>query len=465
MKVIGCDVSKDFAVLYDGSSHYTYGTFLPRAKELDLEGLKELLKDATVIIEQTGTYGIRYAQIFKRLGATVLVADGKEFKRFRLGRSRNKDDLIDAKYLREFYLSLEHQRYVRPFHQERFTLRALIRHIIRTNKDLTRSVNRLKQSLAYLFPEDSYYNLSRYKLFKELPAIEKALLAHDNILKLTALAELQKIKTCLESLEQATETLKEIVEAHPDYEILKTFPHLNLISIATLIAYYWDINLFKTKDAFIGYVLMGTKLEQSGKSLYSNRTDKARTEVKGNLYMIYLQACRKTSPLKPLTDHIRASYAGSHNNKKRYIKFLDKLLEAVYYALKHRLTFQQLIDLLIRRRIEQREKLLQKRKEKELSQRELSRLYKTSNLLLVYQDISDRLTAAEHQTYNNGEFEEEKGGENEDNHQKPPNSATTRKTNGRGAEPNKGPNGQSSKRATEPNSGAPPERPNPRNKT
>jgi hypothetical protein len=174
--------------------------------------------------------------------------------------------------------------------------------------------------------------------------------------------------------------------------------------------------------------------------------------------MIYLQACRKTSPLKPLTDHIRASYAGGHNNKKRYIKFLDKLLEAVYYALKYRLTFHETVSLLIRHKIEQREKLLQKRREKELSQRELSRLYKTSNLLLVYQDISDRL-AAEHPTYNNGagfeEKQKEQGGKNESRPQKPAHNAAARRAERAGNKPDQNPNNPCSEQPAKANKRAP----------
>ena len=54
---------------------------------------------------------------------------------------------------------------------------------------------------------------------------------------------------------------------HKDYEILKSFHGLNDILIATLIAYYWDIERFKDVDSFIGYMVMGANPEVSGTSL------------------------------------------------------------------------------------------------------------------------------------------------------------------------------------------------------
>jgi len=409
MKVIGCDVSKDFIVLYDGKRFYLYAEnektlkkkrlkrLPPGTETVNLKRLKELVNGSTVILEQTGTYGVRYAKILEELGANILIADGKEFKRFRHGRHRNKNDLVDAKYLREMFFSPYHQRYIRPFHYGRYRLRALIRHQIRTNKDLTRAVNRLKQLLAYLFPGKDYYTMNRYSLFKNLEAIKKELLSHPDSLSLSALSEIKKIEVCLEAIEIAEKEIESIIVNHQDYKILKSFPHLGIKAIASLIAYYWDISLFSSKDAFIGYVLMGTRLEQSGSSLFVNKTDKSRSEVKAIFYMIFQQAHRRNSPYKPLVNYIATNYYGKHNNKKRFIKFLDKLLELVYYALKYRLTFDQVIKTAIFNKALQIKALQEKEKSDELTREELVRLYRTNGLKLAYEDISSRLE--ECQTY------------------------------------------------------------------
>ncbi len=398
VRVIGCDVAKDFLVLHDGKNFYLYSESKKKTERLkaklkakEIKTLSELIESGdTVILEQTGTYGLSYAKRIEQLGAIVLIADGKEFKRFRNGRHRNKNDKVDAMYLRKMYFSDYHRRFIRPLNEQRFKLRALIRAHIRTNKDLTRSVNRLKNFLAYLYPDEDYKDISRYKLLNGLQELKRELATHPDSLGLIAISEIEKIEVCIKTLNRLNEEISSIVINHRDYEILSSFPQFGLMAMAVLIAYYGDIDLFDDKDSFIGYVLMGTRYEQSGSSVNITKTDKTRTEVKGIFYMIYLQASRKNSPYKPLTDFIKTTIYGKHNNKKRFIKFLDKLLEMVYYALKYRLKFNEVLELLIERKEKQVNDLNEKSKKEELTQNELIRLYRTNNLLLVYKDISRR---------------------------------------------------------------------------
>jgi hypothetical protein len=108
-------------------------------------------------------------------------------------------------------------------------------------------------------------------------------------------------------------------------------------------AYYWDIERFKDVDSFIGYMVMGANPEVSGTSLNRMKTDKARAEVKGKFFMLFLQSHKDNSPYKPLIDLLRSRLGGGNNQKKRYIKFLTDLLELVYYALKYRLSFSQAV--------------------------------------------------------------------------------------------------------------------------
>jgi transposase len=54
-KVFGCDVSKDYIILHDGSQAY----------KLSLENFKSLQKlvnNSIVVLEQTGAYGLRWGQ-------------------------------------------------------------------------------------------------------------------------------------------------------------------------------------------------------------------------------------------------------------------------------------------------------------------------------------------------------------------------------------------------------------------
>jgi hypothetical protein len=73
------------------------------------------------------------------------------------------------------------------------------------------------------------------------------------------------------------------------------------------------------------------------------KTDKARAEIKGKFFMLFLQSHKDSSPYKPIIDLLKSKLGGGNNQKKRYIKFLTDLLELVYYALKYRLSFSQAI--------------------------------------------------------------------------------------------------------------------------
>jgi len=358
-RVLGCDVSKNFLVFYDGTQYIVYvdnAKAFKTAKKLPRDALlvtklEEVVKEGdTVILEQTGSYGVRYAKRLEFLGVKVLIADGKAFKRFRGQKATTKNDFIDAKYLRKMYLfkpeeddEEDWKKFIYPFHYDRYRLRTLVRHKIRSEKDLTRFINRLRQLLADIFPERDYYDYNRQKLLNRLEEIEKELIQTPDALTVAALTEIEKIKATLKAIELVEKEIESIVLNHPDYDILKTFP-LGLMSIASLIAYYWDIDLFHSKDAFISYVLMGTKREQSGTSVNSNRTDKTRTEVKAFLYMVYLQSFKQNSPLYALAQWVKRNYTGGHQNKKRFVKFAHKLLELVFYALKHRLTFPEVVE-------------------------------------------------------------------------------------------------------------------------
>jgi transposase len=81
--VFGCDVSKDYIILHDGSQAY----------KLSLENFKSLQKlvnNSIVVMEQTGAYGLRWGQVLEDLGAKVYIADGKDFKNFKLYQAVRK---------------------------------------------------------------------------------------------------------------------------------------------------------------------------------------------------------------------------------------------------------------------------------------------------------------------------------------------------------------------------------------
>jgi len=276
-----------------------------------------------------------------------------------------------------------------------YSLRALIRQHIRNDKDITRSVNRLLQYLAVLFPRKEYYKLPKAKLIKRLREIEEDLKHSPHSLSTLALMELRKLKVSLEEQGRLEEEIRAIARNHPDYPILKTFPYFGDILIATLIAYYWDIKNFKNLDAFIGYVLMGANFQQSGRTLREIKTDRARTEVKGKFFNLFRASHIKdrrgyTHPYYPLIENIKTLASGGHNLKKRYIKFLSRIFTLVFYALKYRLTYGEALLY----RIQEIEKNITRLKEGEANKIKAFELYRAVENLSTYKRMYE-LVASE----------------------------------------------------------------------
>ncbi|MEO2067919.1 MAG: transposase [Desulfurobacteriaceae bacterium] len=403
MKIIGIDVSKDYITLFDGESFFIYAENEKALRNLKLKklqkvkvikDLKEAIKEGdTCILEQTGSYGLRYAKKLLKITPNILIIDGKAYSRFRKSYNKTKDDLVDAYLIREMFTQAklqnnkEFQKAFLPFDPIKHSLRGLIRTLIRTNKDLTRSVNRLKQMLCYVFPENDYYILSRKKLLKEktLREIEERLKDTPTVESILLMAELEKIKVCLRTIKLIEKEIESIAKNHQDYEILRTFPAFGDKTIATLISYYLDISNFISKEGFIGYVLMGAIHEQSGISRNERKTDKSRSEVKALLYMVYMLSGKENSPLKPLKETVKTLNYG-RKDKQIFIKFADKLLELVYLALKKRLTFQQVIDFKLFSLQKELERLSKK---KNLDYFDLQKLQRLQAYLWAYQRIKE----------------------------------------------------------------------------
>jgi transposase len=401
--VIGCDVSAGFIILHDGKN---------ALKIQDPKKLPEFPPNTTFILEQTGAYGIRWAQVFISLGE-VYIADGRDFKNFRLAHTRQKNDSLNAYYLREYFL--QRPQKCRPFNPQVVYIRALIRQHIRNQKDITMHTNRLLQYLQIIDP----YNPrpTRYKLHRYIDQIENHIKEIPHALTDLALSEIKKLKACLEEAQKVRQEIENIARNHPDYEILQTFP-LSDLQIAVILAYSWNIDDFTDKDGYIAYTLMGTSLEHSGKSLYKVKTDKARTEIKGLLYTLYLNANKEKHPLKPLSDLAKELASDRNNYKKRYVKFLSRLLELVYYARKNRTDYKTTLQNAIARR----ERELSYTQQKELNPTKARKLYHLTRSIQTYkkmlaqcEDISSWDSPQEPQAYLVPEQNQQK----EDSHEEP----------------------------------------------
>ena len=332
-KIIGVDVSKNFIIAFDGKSHW-------KITLKDIHIIERITdKNTIVVMEQTGAYGLKFAQLFTKHGATVYFADGKRFKRFRIGKKTKKSDYIDAMYLRKFFF--EFPKWCYPYDMKKHHMRAIVRQHIRNNKDLTKHANRLKQYLAIVFPEKDYYEMRQKTLYKYLDQIEQELKTCLHHYRDLALLELEKYRLAYQSKEYTEKELKNFARNCEDWEILKTFPNMGEITAAVLIAYYQDIRKFSNIDAFVGYMLSGVEYEQSGQ-IEKHKPDRARTEIKALLFNVYNQSRRKKSVLRPLIELVHQLKSGNkkHDHNLRVIKFIDFYLRIIWYALKYRVDFE-----------------------------------------------------------------------------------------------------------------------------
>ncbi|MEO0149213.1 MAG: transposase, partial [candidate division WOR-3 bacterium] len=131
-KVIGCDIGNGILVFYDPEEG-VYKVWIEKGVKVEvpqtakiitetgeekkipvqkfeppkrydhdnhLHQLGQIVKGKTVVIENTGTYSVRYGILFLMLGAKeVYTVHGREFARFYIHTRKTKDDYFDAYYL------------------------------------------------------------------------------------------------------------------------------------------------------------------------------------------------------------------------------------------------------------------------------------------------------------------------------------------------------------------------------
>ncbi len=89
MRIIGVDIGAKYIIAHDGSKAVEIST--------PLEAQAYIRPKDIVVLEQTGAYGMRWAEVFSSLGAKVYIADGRDFKNYRLAHSRKKHaDFVGA---------------------------------------------------------------------------------------------------------------------------------------------------------------------------------------------------------------------------------------------------------------------------------------------------------------------------------------------------------------------------------
>jgi len=315
----GVDVANGFIILNNGDPCTFYifvdapnkNPKLPKLKlkackgksqTIRVNSLEEIIKpDDFVILEQTGNYGIRYAQLFSKLGAKIFLADSKLFAFFRKGRNIHKNDKVDAFLLRQMFFDVEFRYFVYKYMPEKHHLRQLVKNLQKAEKEKTHLINRTKNLLAVALPTSHYHHLPADQFLKKVDEIKKELSQTPHPYTQTIIISLEILKSYEELIKQTLSEIESIIKNHPDYELLNSIKGLGSKSIATLIAYYWDIKRFKTPTQFKGYLLKGTVREQSGTSVNKNKNLRSRPEVKKNpLYSLEKLRKKKNQPPKAL---------------------------------------------------------------------------------------------------------------------------------------------------------------------
>ncbi len=373
-----------------------------------VKDLSEVVKEGDVVVlERTGSNGLRYARMFQDLGAAVYLVDGKLFNRFRSSFG-SKDDFSDAKglYTYAYLYAIKREEKGIPDHL-RFIFRDMkdlrlyrlidvevkVRYLInayrRADKDLTNAINRLKDHLTAFLPDSAPFRTRMYILshLDEFPAM-----IEDPDYRKIIKYEIERVKMAAKMKERIAVRIREILQAYypEEYELLQTIPHISIIQIAVLLAYGGmrvAEKMIRTRDELIGYALEGSRRTQSGET-DARRKDKERREVLHVFWMHYIQAHQEKHPLHPLVEYLRTSYGGDIT-KKRYRKYLDKILEVSRLMLKYRLTFEQAV-LFRARRLERHLKHIYEQVGgawELMSQRRLREAYHVAASLKAYREI------------------------------------------------------------------------------
>ncbi len=193
-----------------------------RTKTIKIEDLAEIIKpNDVVILEQTGNYGIRYAQLFAQLGATVMLADSKMFAFFRKGRNVHKNDKVDAYLLRQMFFDIEFKHYIHKFIPEKHHLRQLIKSNQKIEKERTRLINRLKNLLAVALPKENYHHLETQKFVRKIAEIKEKIALTPHPYTETIYLSLEILENYEKLLKAQTAEIESIIKNHPDYELLE----------------------------------------------------------------------------------------------------------------------------------------------------------------------------------------------------------------------------------------------------
>ena len=309
-EIYGIDVSKQvFDVYSQESGHYQFANDEKGFKNL----VKQLPKQALVIMEATGYYHYRLAQYLHNKGVSVSVVNPLSVKRFiQMKLSKVKTDKSDAKAIYEYGMFNDVPLYnaLTDVQAECLQLFRLLDNYL---KQRTATKNKLKGEESLGKPSKIVYgSLKRNErhLDKEIRAIEERLLA--------------LVKQ--EQQEQLT--------------LLKSIPGMGVKTALFLIVVTDGFNKFDNSRQLCSYVGITPTIRESGSSVRGRgRISKVgNRKLRNLLFLCAFSACKHNKACRDLYERIVAK---GKSKKLALIAVSNKLLKQAFAIAKSGLPYDE----------------------------------------------------------------------------------------------------------------------------
>ena len=260
--IIGGDVCVNYTIFFIGKTReFKRVKHTPQELEAFKNYILELAQGEpiTIYIEQTGRYSLPVIKALHDI-ATIKVVEGKKLKAFRDWKGIDvKDDYKDAELL---YYFGELGGDAQAVNYEAYEIRGLVKRIFRIEKLKQASVNRIRQAVAVLIPEEyKYWDKDRLESFRNLDKLKEKIEQVDTVLteiKQEALYEIETLRLALQEEKRLRKRVKNFTKEFPsykeDFEILTSIPFIGEFRALVLIASYMDINRFPNVKKFIKYL-------------------------------------------------------------------------------------------------------------------------------------------------------------------------------------------------------------------
>lgn len=263
---------------------------------------KRRVRQATVCLEATGTYGEALAAYLYERGYTVSVVNPVRIKRYAESQlRRNKTDKLDAEIIADFSRTQDVPLWTPP-DPSWVELRALVRYL----DDLTKMQVQEKQRLQTTTSTRVQQQLQDHIAYLE------------------------------EQIKQVLQQIKDHIDQDPDLcekrDLLNSIPGISDKTSARLLAEIRDILAFETVGQLVAYVGLNPRVRQSGRYRGQVKISKlGNAALRAALFMPARQAKRCNPLVQPLVQRLTAA---GHCANAITVAVMRKLLHYVYGVLK-----------------------------------------------------------------------------------------------------------------------------------